>query len=70
MAKIREETKLSGINVKLHAEAKAKCATAKVNGKAKKILYRIVACVACPMNTPKGTPFRAPGSSVEQCAQA
>ena len=30
MAKIREETKLSGIKVKLHVEAKAKCTTAKV----------------------------------------
>ena len=58
MVKIREETKLSGINVKLHAEAKAKCAVAKVNGKAKKILYRIVACVACPMNTLAGTAVR------------
>ena len=58
MAKIREETKLSGINVKLHAEAKEKCAIAKVNGKAKKILYMIVACVACPMNTLAGTAVR------------
>lgn len=48
----------SGTNVKLHAGAKAKCATAKVNGKAKKILYRIVACVACAMNTPAGTAVR------------
>lgn len=67
MAKIREETKLSGMKAKLHVEAKAKRATANVNGKAKNILYRIV---ACPKKTPAGAVVRARGSSMEQCAQA
>ena len=70
MEKIREATKLSGIKVKLHVEAKAKHAIANVNRKAKKILYMIMACVACPMKTPAGTAVRAQGSSMEQCAQA
>ena len=55
MGKIREESKLSGIKVKLHVAAKAKRALANVNGKGKKILYRIVACMACPMKSLAGT---------------
>ena len=70
MEKIREATKLSGIKVKLHVEGKAKYTIANVNGKAKKILHRIVACMDCPMKTPAGTSVRAQCSSVEQCAQS
>ena len=66
MEKIREETKLSGIKVKLHVEGKAKYTIANVNGKAKKILHRIVACMDCPMKTPAGTSVRTQCSSVEQ----
>ena len=39
------------------------------DGKAKKLLDRIIACVACPMKTLAGTADRARGSSMEQCAQ-
>lgn len=40
------------------------------DGKAKKILSRILASVACPAKAPAGTAVRARGASVGQCAQA
>ena len=70
MVKIREETKLSRIKVKLRAEGRAKYAIANMNGKANNILHRIVACMDCSMKTPAGTSVRAQGSSMEQGAQS
>ena len=55
---------------KTSCRSKSKVCSCQRDGKVKKFLDRIVACVACPMKTLAGTADRARGSSMEQCAQA
>ena len=55
---------------KTSCRIKSKVCNCQRDGKAKKLLDRIIACVACPMKTLAGTADRARGSSMEQCAQA
>lgn len=57
----RAEIKTFGIKAKLHIEAKAKPATANVYRRRRKILYRTLACMACPVETLAGAAVRARG---------
>ena len=55
---------------KTACRSKSKVYNCQSDWKAKKILNRIMASVACPRKTPAGTAVRVWGSNVKQCAQA